>query len=136
MQRRRILLTTLGSLGEVAANAVPRLLEALRDKDLDVRLAVAKSLWCITKSADDVVPALGDLLKVKWSADLAESETRRRFLQTVLEALSRVGPPAIAAVPALTSLSKDSNRHIRESVLVTLQKIAATGSNKPIASYR
>jgi HEAT repeat protein len=127
---------TLGCLGEVASDAAPRLVEALRDKDLDVRLAVAKSLWCITKAADDVVPALVDLLKVKWSADLADSETRRRFLQTVLEALSRVGPPAIAAVTALKALTKDSNRHIRESVLVTLQKIAPAGSNKPIPSYR
>jgi len=126
---------TLGCLGEEAAGAAPALVEALQDKDLDVRLAVAKSLWCITKTADDVVPALVDLLKVKWSADLADSETRRRFLQTVMEALSRVGPLATAAVPALTALTKDTNRHIRESALLTLQKIAPAAANKASSQH-
>jgi HEAT repeat protein len=122
---------TLGCLGEDAADAAPALVEALQDKDLDVRLSVAKSLWCITKTADEVVPPLVDLLKVKWSGDLADSETRRRFLQTVMEALSRIGPGATAAVPALTALTKDGNRHIRESAFLTLQKIAPTPVNKP-----
>jgi HEAT repeat protein len=122
---------TLGCLAEEATDAAPALIEALKDKDLDVRLSVAKSLWCVAKTADDVVPALVDLLKVKWSADLEDSETRRRFLQTVMEALSRVGPLATAAVTALTALTKDTNRHIRESAQLTLQKIAPTAANKP-----
>ena len=126
---------TLGCLAEEATEAAPALILALQDKDLDVRLSVAKSLWCITKTADDVVPALADLLKVKWSADLVDSETRRRFLQTVMEALSRVGPLATAAIPALTTLTKDGNRHIRESAQLTLQKITPTGATKPSSQH-
>jgi HEAT repeat protein len=123
---------TLGCLGELATAAAPALTTALRDKDLDVRLAAVKALWNITKTADVVVPALVDLLKVKRAADLEAAETRRRFLQTVMEALRRIGPPATAAVSALTAMTKDNNRHIRESALNALQKIAPTVANKAV----
>ena len=107
---------TLGCLGEVAAEAAPALTTALHDNDLDGRLAAVKGLWNITKTADVVVPALVDLLHVqKRAADLEAGETRRRFLQTVMEALRRIGPPATAAVSALTAMTKDNNRPIRES---------------------
>jgi len=121
---------TLGCLGEVAVDAVPALTAALQDKDRDVRLAAGKGLWNITKTADVVVPALVALLKVKEAADVEGMETRRRFLQTVMEALSRIGPPATAAVPALTALTKDSNRHIREAALMTLENIAPAVGQK------
>ena len=117
---------TLGCLGEGAADAVPALTKTLHDTDLDVRLSVAKSLWSITKTAGEVVPVLIDLLKVKWTGAREDSETRRRFLQTVMEALSRIGPPATAAIVPLTALSNDNNRHIRESALFALQKIVPT----------
>jgi HEAT repeat protein len=126
---RAIAARTLGCLGEVAAEAVPALITVLHDNDLDVRLAAAKGLWNITKTADVVVPALVNLLDVKGTTDLEASETRRRFLQTVMEALSRIGPPATAAVSGLTAMTKDNNRHIRESALVTLGKIAPTVAN-------
>jgi len=122
---------TLGTLGEVAVAAAPALTTALEDDDLDVRLAAAKALWNITKIVDPVVPCLIDLLKVKGTADVDAGETRRRFLQTVMEALGRIGPPAVAAVPALTALTKEKNRHIREAALVTLQQIAPPPVNKP-----
>jgi HEAT repeat protein len=123
---------TLGCLGEGAAEAVPALTKALQDTDLDVRLSVAKSLWIITKTAVEVVPTLIDLLKVKLTGAGEDSETRRRFLQTVMEALSRIGPPAAAAIKPLTALSKDNNRHIRESALFALQKIVPAGVHKEV----
>ena len=49
---------TLGSLGEVAVAAVPALTRALQVRDVDVRLAVAKALWNVTKDAQLVVPVL------------------------------------------------------------------------------
>jgi HEAT repeat protein len=115
---------TLGGLGELAAEAVPALTAAAHDADPEVRLAAAKGLWHITKTADVVVPALVNLLAGEGAAGLEPGETRRQFLQTVMEALGRVGPPAAAAVPALTALTKDDNRHLRESALITLGKIA------------
>jgi HEAT repeat protein len=117
---------TLGCLGEGAAEAVPALTKALHDTNLDVRLSVAKSLWSITKTADGVIPVLVDLLKVRRTGAREDSETRRRFLQTVMEALSRIGLPATAAIVPLTALSKDNNRHIRESAVFALQKIVPT----------
>ena len=117
---------TLGCLGEEATGAALALVKVLRHKDVEVRLAAAKSLWSITKKVDVVVPALVDLLDVKESVDWEAAESRRRFLQTVMEALSRIGPPAQAAVSALVAMTKDNNRHIRESALIALQRIAPT----------
>jgi len=120
----------LGCLGEVAAEAAAALTAALQDDDLEVRLAAVKSLWNITKTADDVVPTLVDLLEGPGGSDLGDGEARRRFLQTVMEALNRIGPAATAAGPALSALTKDRNRHIRESALLTLQKMAPPVATK------
>jgi HEAT repeat protein len=121
----------LGFLGEAAAEAGPALVARSQDKDLEVRLAVVKGLWNVTKTPDVVVPVLAALLDGKGQRALEDGETRRRFLQTVMEALGRIGPPAIAAVPALTALAKDGNRHIREAALVTRQKIVPTVAMQP-----
>jgi hypothetical protein len=62
---------------------------------------------------------------VKGATDLEGGADRRTFLQTVMEALGRIGPPAKGAVPALTAMAKDANRHVRESALLALAKIGA-----------
>jgi HEAT repeat protein len=118
---------TLGSLGEAAA--APALAAALQDGDPEVRLAAAKGLWHVSKAAAEVVPALVALLEGKRAAAGEDSESRRRFLQTVMEALGRIGPPATAAVPALTAVAKDTNRHIRESAAVALRQIRPAVAN-------
>jgi HEAT repeat protein len=117
---------TLGCLGELAGGAVPALTTALRDKDVDVRLAAVKSLWNITKNGEVVVPVLVDLLEVNWARASDVSESRRRHLQTVIEALGRIGPLAEAAIPALIGLTKDKNRHVSESAFSALKGIAPT----------
>jgi HEAT repeat protein len=99
----------------------------LQDRDLFIRLAAAKSLWNITKKADVAVPALVDLLNRKQAAARDADETRRRFLQTVMEALRRIGPFAQEAIPALIEKTKDKNRMISESALSALKQIAPTG---------
>ena len=114
---------TLGGLGELAAAAVPTLTSTLHDKNLDVRLAAAKGLWNINKLADAVVPVLIDLLDEKWASAFDAGEVRRRFLLTVIESLWRIGPPAKAAIPALTKRTKDKNRLISESALNALKQI-------------
>jgi HEAT repeats len=126
---------TLGSLGEVAIDAAPALTAALHNKDLDVRLAAVKGLWNVTKSADVVVPTLVDLLDRARVGPPAAGEDRRRYLQTVMEALGRIGPSAIAAVAALTAVTKDSDRNLRESATGALQAIAPAVANK-MASRR
>jgi HEAT repeat protein len=120
----------LECLGEVAVQAIPALTTAAQDKDMDIRLAALKALWSVSKSADQVVPGLIKLLDTSTVAKLTDSETRRRFLQTVMEALRRIGPSARAAVPALTGMTKDSNRHVRESAALTMQKIVPVVTGK------
>jgi hypothetical protein len=121
---RETAIRILSSLGEGAAEAVPALTTLLRDKDRDVRLAAAKSLWNITKQPEVAVPVLVDLLGVKWAAGQASSESRRGFLQTVIEALRRIGPPAQAAVAALQAKTKYHNRLVSESAFRALHAIA------------
>ena len=115
---------TLACLGEEGVDAVPALTTALHDKDPEFRLAAAKGLWNITKKADAVVPVLVHLLEEKRPVDADDSEGRRRFLQTVIEALWRIGPPAKAAMPALIAKAKDKNRLVSESAQNALKKIA------------
>jgi HEAT repeat protein len=114
----------LGCLGEAAPEAVGGLTAALDDGDVNVRLAAAKGLWNVTKVADAVVPVLIELLEETGSAIAAASEPRRRFLQTIIEALGRIGTPAKAAVPALLKMVKDKNRLVCDSALSALRKIS------------
>jgi HEAT repeat protein len=114
----------LSSLGELAAAAVPELTTALHDRDFELRLAAAKGFWNITKNAEIVVPVLVALLEKDWAAPQVADETRRRFLQTVMEALQRIGPSAQTAVAALTDKAKDKNRLVSESALSALKVIA------------
>jgi HEAT repeat protein len=114
----------LSSLGESAAAAIPELTNALHDRDFDLRLAAAKCLWNITKKAELAVPVLVSLLEKDLAAPQGAEETRRRFLQTVMEALQRIGPPAQAAVAALTDKAKDKNRLVSESAVSALKVIA------------
>jgi HEAT repeat protein len=115
---------TLGSIGEAAAEASRALTKTMHDKDLSVRLAAAKGLWNVTKNADLVGPVLVELLKAHSAERTDDGEARRRSLQTVIEALQRMGPPAKVAVPALRAMIKDKNRHISESAQSALRDIA------------
>jgi len=114
---------TLGAIGEVAAPAAPALAAALKDKDRAVRLSSAKAFWNITKQADTVVPVLVSLLNGKGVSPADTGEARRTFLQTVIEALCRIGPLAKNAAPTLVALMKDENRSISESARRALQAI-------------
>jgi len=115
---------TLACLGELAVAAVPALTQALGDRDPEIRLAAAKGLWNASKNADSVVPVLVLLLEEKPQQTFPDPDARRQFLQTVMEALWRIGPPAIAARNALVQKTKDKNRMISESALTALKKIA------------
>lgn len=115
---------TLGALREAAAPAAEPLAAALKDKDRGVRLSAAKALWSVTKQPDRVVPVLINFLKGDGLPPDTGDE-RRTFVQTVIEALCRIGPVANLAIPALKSMLKDSNRLIRESAQRALVVISA-----------
>ena len=54
----------------------------------------------------------------------AAAQTRRRFWQTVMEALQRIGSAAKGGVPALTEKARDENRLISESARTALKEIS------------
>jgi HEAT repeat protein len=114
----------LGSFGELAVDAVQALKPILRDKNTGVRLAAAKAYWHITKNVAVAIPVFVDLLGEKSASAYDDAETRRRFIQSVIESLGRIGPPAQGAVSALTAKTKDKNRLISESALTALKEIA------------
>jgi HEAT repeat protein len=115
---------TIGAIGEPAAPAAEPLSALHKDKENAVRLAAAKALWAITKQPDLVVPVLASLLKTNGVPNDDDGELRRRFLQTVIEALGRIGPVAKTAMPALKVTMKDNNRLIRESAERAFKAIA------------
>lgn len=125
---------TIGVLGEQAVEADAALTDTLGDKDPSVRLAAAKSLWNVSKKTA-VVPVLIELLRRKPTSKADEdSEARRQYLQSIMESLGRIGPPAAGATAALTTLTKDSNRIIRECAATALQKI--TSPAPPVVAAR
>ena len=67
---------------------------------------------------------LVDLLEETRTFTSDATESRRRYLQTVIEALRRMGPPAKGAIPALTAMAKDKNRNVSESALSALKEIS------------
>lgn len=113
----------LGSLGEAAQAAASALSKNLRDEEREVCLAAAKALWNIARAADEVVPALVGLLTAVEDTAAQDGESRRKYIQTVLEALARIGRPAQAAIPAILRRSKDENRLVRETALRALRDI-------------
>jgi HEAT repeat protein len=125
---------TLACLGELGAAAVPALKALLKADDREVRLAAAKGLWNITNNAEIVVPTLISLLDESWTADADSSGARRMFLQTVMEALRRIGPPAKSAKRALLRKTRDKCRLISESARISLRSIGPADSNLAMPS--
>lgn len=113
----------LGSIGEGAAAAVTALTEVLKDDCPEARLAAAKARWCVTHEPGPSVRVLTGLLSRRWPAGPTVAEQRRQFLQTVMEALHRIGPAAAAAAPALQRQARDENRLIRECAQRALREI-------------
>jgi hypothetical protein len=69
------------------------------------------------------------LLDKSWTTDADSSEARRMFLQTVMEVLRRIGPPAKSAKLALLRKTTDKCRHISESARHSLRSIEPANSN-------
>jgi HEAT repeat protein/beta-glucanase (GH16 family) len=113
----------LGTIGPQAKAAVPALTRALSDKDQRVRRQAASALADMRCEAGPAVPALIKLLKDESSAarqDAANPRGRRQHRErewtargAAALALGAIGPPAAAAVPALTELLKDEVADVR-----------------------
>src|SRR5262249_23714339 len=107
------ILTTLGLLGSDAKTALPAVIEALKDRDPNVRLTAAATLQ---RLGGEVKPTLPVLLEAVKSPDqkvsLRAHETLRRF-----------GTEARGAGPALLPLLADQNPSRAVSAAETLARV-------------
>ncbi len=138
---------TLGQIGPAAKDAVPHLVELLKDPDADVRWAAAGALGMIGAAAKDAVPHLVELLKDsntdvhRAAADAlrgigAEKDAVPHLVELLkdpkllwyvrraaADALGQIGPEAKAAVPHLVELLKDSDTDVRRAAAGALGQI-------------
>ncbi len=110
---------TLGQIGPAAKDAVPHLVELLKDPDALVRRAAAGALGMIGAAAKDAVPHLIDLLK--------DSDTDVR--RAAAGALGMIGPAAKDAVPHLVDLLKDPDADVRRAAAGALGGIGAAAKD-------
>src|SRR3954454_959052 len=92
--------TPTGSAYQDSPEGVKALVDALKDRDPDVRKAAAQSLGRIGRDAKAAVPAL--------AAALDDAVVDVRGASAL--ALGRVGPDARDAAPALARLLKDKEK--------------------------
>lgn len=105
----------LSRFGSEAEKAILPLSGALKDKDGLVRVAAALALWKIEGKTNRVVPVLIQTLKAEDAASYAPA--------AAAEALGEIGPPARAAVPALSAALKHNSRGLRIAAAGALWKI-------------
>jgi HEAT repeat protein len=112
---------TLGDLGEAARPALASLKQALLDRDLGVRVQVARAVWLIDHQTEVSIPILTEALT-------AEDEVLRWM---AADCLGDIGPRAAAAVPALRSALQAHFEiaHVRTGLSTALNRIQgkATG---------
>ncbi len=110
----------VGRIGPAASAAVPVLIDAARDKDVEVQSAAIVALGRIGPVAAPAVPAL---------VALAEKDDPLERLESIT-ALGRIGPAAAAAVPRLIDLAKRGDADVRTASIRALGRIgpAATPS--------
>jgi HEAT repeat protein len=105
----------LAMAGPSASRAVAMLRDHLRDRDLVVRVHVARALWIIAPSVDDVLPVLVDLLDIE----------KPNVSVAAAYVLGRMGPEASAALPSLHNMLSNSDLLDRLVVAATISRIGA-----------
>jgi HEAT repeat protein len=95
---------------ELGTPAVPHLIQALGDRDWDVRVAACRALGAIGdgQAVPPLIQALGD-----WNSDVRAAACR---------ALVKIGAPA---VPHLIQALGDGNRYVREAAREAVEQIKA-----------
>lgn len=109
---RRRAAAVLHTLGPQAARALPDLLTALDDKDDEVAVPAAETIWHINRSRQVL-------------ATLTRGLTARSSLlrQRAAHALGLMGAEAKEAVPDLLAASRDPDRNVRRAVVQALRRI-------------
>jgi HEAT repeat protein len=121
-----------------AKTAVPLLVAALKDPDIEVRGFAVNGLIYFSSVAEPALPALIEALAERLEADSPETapaSPRFAYVEYVkitghasisvaaARALRLLGPKAIAAVPALQEMLGDSRPNVRAAAKEALQAI-------------
>lgn len=94
-------------------DAIPALINALKDPDVDVRQWAAVALEWIGEDAKEAVPGLIEILK----------DEDGYVREWAAKALARMGPAAEEAMPALTEALIDDEPGVRESASEAIDTI-------------
>jgi HEAT repeat protein len=118
---RRLAAHALGEIGPAAREAVPALIEALRDAEGFVRVWAAAALARVQPENPDAIPAL-----------VAGTREGISFVRSLAAwHLGRIGPghPGIdAAVREVGELLNDNDPSVRAEALVALENLAGKGA--------
>ncbi|MSU80730.1 MAG: HEAT repeat domain-containing protein [Gemmataceae bacterium] len=104
--------TALTILAQQGKPALPHVIEAMKDADINVRIAAVNAVQRIPGDIKEALPALVLMLN--------QGSTFQK--RTVILALSRVGEPA---VPALSNLIQDTDNFTRTNAITALSNIGA-----------
>jgi len=103
----------LGRYGALSKDAVPLLIEVLKEDNSDLKWQVATTLWYIGPASEPAVPSLIDFFKDR------DPKVREHVAKT----LGAIGPGAKAAVPALAGALKDKEPDVAKAAATTLGNI-------------
>lgn len=113
---KRTVACAAGKIGEPARDAVPLLVEMLKDKDANVRRQALESVRSIRLFSDLVLNGLRDVLK---------SDGDRVNRITAALALGEMGKDRTESCEALLAAFKDKDARVRETSVLALAKIGA-----------
>ena len=110
---RRYSAQLLGRIARDAEIVVPVLMEAMSDEDISVRWIAIKSLGKFRDKAGDAAPLLDTVLK---------REQAYYIRREAIDALSKIGPAAEAALPGLLLVLEDQEPELRQTALKIVGK--------------
>ena len=116
----------LGEMGPVAAESVDALIALLTDESEEVRRHAISALGMIKVPASKTVPALVEVLKNPEDTDLA-------FFAA--QALTRIGPDATAAVPALAEALMSESAYVRGFSSEALSRIGTAEALQALVPF-
>ena len=116
----------LGEMGPEAAAAVPALIPLLTDASNEVRRHAISALGMIQVPAEKTVPALIEVLENREDLDLG-------FFAA--QALTRVGPAAAAAIPALSTALQSDSAYVRGFSAEALSRIGTAEALQTLVPF-
>ena len=116
----------LGEMGPVAAEAVDGLIALLADESEEVRRHATSALGMIKVPSSKTVPALIEVLEDREDTDLA-------FFAA--QALTRIGPDAVEAIPALREALMSESAYVRGFSSEALSRIGTAEALQALVPF-